>query len=53
MVDQVDDVSVGETVEVGLSIQPTSGYEGVVKETHLYMMGTDGKLRSGAGSVWK
>lgn len=53
LVDQIETVSVGETVEVALSIQPMPGYEGPVKQSHLYMMGTDGKLRSGAGSVWK
>ncbi|MBS1251666.1 MAG: hypothetical protein MAG451_00699 [Anaerolineales bacterium] len=52
-VGEISDVAVGEEVEVALSIQPMPDYEGVVKQIHLYMMGTDGKLRSGAGSVWK
>jgi hypothetical protein len=41
----------GDELWVRLEFHTPNGF-GAAKE-HLYMMGTDGRLRDGAGSVWQ
>jgi len=46
-----DELETGEELWVRLEFHKPDGY-GAAKE-HLYLMGTDGHLRDGAGSVWQ
>jgi hypothetical protein len=46
-----DEMETGDELWVRLEFHKPDGF-GAAKE-HLYMMGTDGRLRDGAGSVWQ
>ena len=46
-----DKMETGDELWVRLEFHKPDGF-GAAKE-HLYLMGTDGRLRDGAGSVWK